>query len=132
MNSCSLPVRGTSESSEAQYADVAAQTAISSHLQPTAAAADAALPNMRLPGSDVVTSSKDSLPTVKTESVDTDSAGSLVSSLHEPSTSPHYASPPHEARSILSETQVALKLLVSNGASGLIIGHKLDLNQESS
>ena len=130
MNSCSLPVRGTSESSEAQYADVAAQTAISSQLQPTAAAAaaaaaDVALPNMRLPGSDVVTRSKDSLPTVKMESVDTDSAGSLISSLH-------HASPPHEARSILSETQVALKLLVSNGASGLIIGHKLDLNQESS
>ncbi len=128
MDSFSLPVRGTAESTEAQDADVVAQTAISSHLQPTAA--DAALPNMRLPGSDIGTSTKESLPrsptpTAKTESLHTVSASSLISSLHEPSTSsqsPHHTFPPHETKSILFETQVALKLLVSNGASGSIIG----------
>lgn len=114
-------MRGTAESAETP--DVAAQTVIT--------AADAALPSNRLPGFEIGT--KDSLPrtptpTMKTESVesvDTDSASSLISSPHDPSTSarsPHHSSPSQEAKAKVIDTQVALKLLVSNGASGLIIG----------
>ena len=114
-------MRGTAESAETP--DVAAQTVIK--------AADAALPSNRLPGFEIGT--KDSLPrtptpTMKTESVesvDTDSASSLISSPHDPSTSarsPHHSSPSQEAKAKVIDTQVALKLLVSNGASGLIIG----------
>lgn len=114
MNSWLMPARGTAESSETL--DVTTQTMISSHPP-----ADDVLSTMRLPDLEIGTT--DSLPrsptpTMKTESVDTDSASSLISSSHEVSTS----SPPQDTKTTLFETLVALKLLVSNGASGLIIG----------
>lgn len=73
---------------------------------------------------------KDSLPrspapTMKTSSVDTDSASisatpSPVLSSSSPTT--HSSPSPQEAKSSLNQLLVALKILVSNSASGLIIG----------
>ena len=61
-------------------------------------------------------------PTMKTDSVDTDSASISASTSPAPSSS-NPSPPPHQAATILNpQLQVALKLLVSNSASGYIIG----------
>ena len=64
-------------------------------------------------------------PTMKTDSVDTDSASISATPSPAPSSSSpttHSSPSPQEPKSALSQLQVALKLLVSNSASGLIIG----------
>jgi RNA-binding protein Nova len=107
---------------ESSEVSAKAHSEITRHDQPT----DAELPSERLDSSEIGT--KDSLPrsptpTMKTESVDTDSASSSGTASHEPSAaSQDHGSSTQEVKSMSTETQVALKLLVSNGASGLIIG----------
>ena len=60
-------------------------------------------------------------PTMKTDSVDTDSASISASTSPAPSSS-NPSPPPHQAAILNPQLQVALKLLVSNSASGYIIG----------
>mmetsp|Transcript_8915 Transcript_8915/g.20028 ORF Transcript_8915/g.20028 Transcript_8915/m.20028 type:complete len:563 (+) Transcript_8915:436-2124(+) len=65
------------------------------------------------------------IPTMKTESTDTDSASISASAFPvQSSSSPttHASPSQQEARPGLNQLQVALKVLVSNSASGLIIG----------
>lgn len=60
-------------------------------------------------------------PTMKTDSVDTDSA-SISASTSPALSSSNPSPPPHQAAILNPQLQVALKLLVSNSASGYIIG----------
>lgn len=60
-------------------------------------------------------------PTMKTDSVDTDSASISANTSPAPSSS-NPSPPPHQAAILNPQLQVALKLLVSNSASGYIIG----------